>query len=216
MILDLRDVDFDTWLRLIFDHHVPERRQTEEWYWQDHLEILVDPTRQLEFLARMCAESESLIQLFSPDQIDQGLWFIFGAGGEERFTRYLWESEIPWPVRQACILAFPKLWSGLFERASVGTMSYMLWDSLAFDYDSGPLNPHDDPEAQRVQDAMFRAMCEQLGSKVPETQFAALHGLGHLRHPSTPRELREYARRADVTEDNRSYAQAVMAGEGVL
>lgn len=216
MILDLRSGDFETWLNAIFDHPVPANRGSDQWYWNHDLEILVNPTRQLEFLARTCSEAGVLLKTFTPEQIDQGLWFIFGAGGQEYFSRHLWNTGIPWAVRQACILAIPKLWPGLFERADAGTMSYMLWDSLAYDYDDGPLNPQGDHEAQRVQEAMFRALCEQLGSEVSETQIAALHGLGHLGHPSTARELTAYMRRPNVDEENRTFARAVLAGEPVL
>lgn len=185
MIVDLREVDFESWLKAIFEHPVPARRNSDEWYWAFDVEIVVDPRRQLDFLTRMCSEADVLLKLFSREQIDQGLWFIFGAAGEEYFGRHLWNQDIPWATRQECILFLPRLWPGLFERADVGSMSYMLWDSLAYDYDRGPLNPQRDPEARRVQDAMFRALTEQLLSDMPETQGAALHGLGHLRHPST-------------------------------
>lgn len=132
MILDLRDVDFEPWLQSIFDHPVPPTRNANEWYWQDDLEILVDPTRQIELLTDMCSEAERLLKLFTLEQIDQGLSFIFSAG-EEYFSRHLWNTNVAWPVRQACILAIPKLWPKLFEQVDVGTVSYMLWDSLAYD-----------------------------------------------------------------------------------
>ena len=216
MILDLREVGWTDWLKAVFDHPVPVTRNADEWYWDSDLQLLVNPRVQIEFFARMCSEPGVLLDLFTLDQIDQGLWYIFGAGGEDDFSHHLWNADVPWAIRQRAISSIPKLWPGLFERADVGSMSHMIWDSLAYDYDGGPLYPEGDAEAKRVQDAMFRALTEQLVSDVAETQSAALHGLGHLRHPSTARELRSFLVRPSLDEDVRAYARAIMQGKPIL
>ena len=65
----------------------------------------------------------------------------------------------------------------------------MLWDWIAYDYESGTRSPATDSEDARVQDAMFDALTRMLQSDNPDTQSAAIHGLGHLRHVNSTRAI---------------------------
>ena len=219
--LDLRNLAFEDWVRAIFDHPAPATPDGEEWYWTDlDFELAADPDQQIEHLSEFCRDASFLLDSFSVRQIDQGLWLIFGSAGDDEFYGHLWNADVPWELRSGCIRSIPRLWPALFERADVGAMSYMLWDSLAYDYQSYERQPEYDFEAKRVQDAMFAALEEQLASNVPATQYAALHGLGHLRHAGTVELLGRYMNRPDIDDelrrDARLTSEAVVSGTGVL
>ena len=60
--------------------------------------------------------------------------------------------------------------------------------------------------------------CNELNLKVEidslACQLAALHGLGHLRHPATESAITKYLERnPDLSEQNRKFALACIAGE---
>jgi hypothetical protein len=213
--MDLRAVPFDAWLAFIFDHPVrlPGDEETKAWYWTQDLDISIDPIRQIVFLTRFCDDPTPVLARYSVAEIDQGLWYIFSGGGEDITYRLLWSPEVPWELRERCIAAIPNLWPALFEVADVGTMSYMLWDSLAYGYYCGNCHPGDDPEDHRVQDSMHAALKSQLASEHPLTQRAALHGLGHLSHPDLADDINEFLNRPYLDEEIREYAAAILAGE---
>jgi hypothetical protein len=216
MVIDLRTASFDEWIGFIFNHPpaMESNGDTEqEWYWDPELEVLVDPTRQIVFITDICTSASRLLNRFSAPEIDQGLWYMFSAGGEDEFWRHLWNPGVAWELRERCIAAIPCLWPELFERADVGSMAFMLWDSIAYDYYCGNRHPGDDSEDHRVQDAMFRALLRQLSSSVPATQQSALHGLGHLRHPDTQSQVLQFLTQSDLDADTRAYADNILAGK---
>jgi hypothetical protein len=216
MRIDLREATYDEWLTFIFDHPVPpaweDHDSSQAWYWQGDLQLVVDPIKQISFLTRFTQSADEILGRYTEDQIDQGLWYIFSAGGEAEFYDHLWNPKVPWELRERCIAALPQLWPRLFEQADVGTMSYMLWDSLAHPYDHGRRKPGDHPEDHRVQDAICDALRSQLSSTLGPTQYAALHGLGHLRHPDTQNIIEGFLGRSDIGDDLREYAAKILAG----
>jgi hypothetical protein len=75
--------------------------------------------------------------------------------------------------------------------------------------------PSLDPmEDRRVQEAMFSALTKILAIDSLSCQLAALHGLGHLRHPNTETAIRTYlARSPTLAEDHRRFAVACITGD---
>ena len=69
MELDLTSVLYDDWVRLVFDHPVgPD----QEWYWQCDVSVS-DPSRLVDYFARLCADFPRVVAPFDRAQIDQGL-----------------------------------------------------------------------------------------------------------------------------------------------
>lgn len=216
---DLRRAGFEDWLDAVFDH--PPRADPSDidsaWYWRAVVELTVDPARQIRYLTKLFEHPEVLAQRYSAAQIEEGFWFMFGAAGTEWFLRPLWDPEVPWVAREACIRAVPRLYDGHFppDGGSEG-MSWMLWDLLAFGYDCGNHDPARNEEDRRVQESMFEALREMLvRSKSPAAQEAALHGLFHLKHAGGPDLIRSYLRSRSVPEWLREYASAVLAGRAL-
>ena len=90
----------------------------------------------------------------------------------------------------------------------------MLWDWVAYGYQCGNRDAVKSPEDARVQDTMFKAISSLLGSRHPETQVGAVHGLGHLCHRESARAIREFlASDRPVDSRVRAYAASVLEGE---
>lgn len=217
--VDLRRAGFEAWLDAVFDH--PPRSDPRDintaWYWMVLVDFRVDPARQVRYLTKLFERPQVLVTRYTAAQIEEGFWFMFGAAGTEWFLDPLWDAEVPWVAREACIRAVPRLYDGLFPPDGGGDgVAWMLWDLLAFGYDCGNHDPARNEEDRRVQDAMFEALREMLTrSKSPAAQEAALHGLFHLKHAGGPDLIRGYLRLRGVPPWLREYASSVLDGRAL-
>jgi hypothetical protein len=209
---DLRGVSYDEWLAFVFDHPVPPVGE-KEWYFQADLEIEADAGRQVAFLARLFLEPNVVAGRYTPGQIEQGLWFLFGWGGREWFRDALWDPSVPWKARRGCIDALPELYARLFRGCPLDTIPFMLPDLLADEYGFGFRHPDTDKEDRRVQRALFAAFRRMLDSRHPGTQEAALHGLHHLTHPVGKEAIRTWLdSQSRLSRGVRRYAENVLVG----
>ena len=208
---DLREATLDELIDFVFDH--PEPRldadgRREDWNWTVDLEVEIDAAHQLTLMTELFRGAAARLRQFSPAQIDQGLWFMFGAGGSEWFSALLADRELPWPARRAVIRALYDLYDGLLAHIEVESARYMLWDML--------LDPFHGDYAE-IADTCFETLVRVLSLPNVECQAAALHGLGHLKHPQTTRAVSEYLRdQAPPDPDLRQYAERVRRGEDIL
>lgn len=216
---DLRKASFAEWLDITFDH--PERAEPTKvdhaWYWMHEVALVADPVRQIRYLTQLFRQPEILAQRYTAAQVEEGFWFMLSGGGEEWYRDALWDPEVPWEARAACIATVPVLYERLFAPdEDAGGIPWMLWDLLAFDYDCGNRDPARNEEDRRVQDAMLEAMSRMLlRSKSPMAQRAALHGLFHLNHPKGPGLIRTYLDSRRIPRTLRDYAANVLAGEAL-
>jgi hypothetical protein len=216
MEIDLRCSSFDDWLSFVFDHEVvPEGAEGEarkEWYWAvDDDEIAIDPARQIAFLRQMFEHPAILLPRFTPRQINQGFWCMFGGWGDQLFRGQLWNHKVPWEERAAAISAIESLYQGLFGVEEVGTSGFMLWDLLAYDYYCGQRHPENDLEDRRVQQLMFETLERMLLASSEETQRAALHGLHHLMHPDCMSAVRRFLAERHPSVRVVEYAERVLS-----
>jgi hypothetical protein len=212
MKVDLRHADLQTFTAFVFDHPVPSDKDEPEWYLKERLEVEYEPRTQVRLLRELFGTAGSLPNAFNVGQIEQGLWFVF-TPHEEYFTALLWAFDVPWPERAGCIESIAILYSDLFPRVSVETIDYMIPDLLADSYGFGRRNPHD-PDDHNVREALFRLFTDLLKSADPSTQYAGLHGLGHLAHPRGREAINAYlAATPGISAELRSYASDAMTGD---
>jgi hypothetical protein len=89
----------------------------------------------------------------------------------------------------------------------------MFWDALAYGYGHATRHPETDVEDRRIQQAMFVALQQILAFDSLPCQQAALHGLGHLRHPDTSTVVMNYLEHhPELSEEDRNYAIACITG----
>ena len=211
---DLRSATYAEIVDFVFDHY-PEDEVDDKWYWHLEEDVQIEPRQAVNFLTRLCSVPGELVTRFTLPQIAEGLNYLFGPGGTFEFGEQLWNSEVPWPERRACIRAIPNLYAQVFERDvdGIGGCAYMLWDWIAYGYYCGNRDPARSAEDARVQDAMFEALVSMLQSDHAETLRGAIHGLGHLRHRDSDRVIRELLSSSrELDQEVRAYAAQVLEG----
>jgi len=143
----------------------------------------------------------------------QGFWFLI-SGAPGGLEDVLWNTGVPWKARAELIQSTVDLYRRFFAYDVLDTSAHMFWDALAYGYCVPTRHPESDAEDRRVQKAMFAALQQILGIDSLACQLAALHGLGHLRHPETESTTTKYLERnPELSEEHRKFALACIAGE---
>jgi len=211
MQFDLRGRNLEAVMDFIFDHPVPTIQNETGWWWES--EVDVDPEEYAANLTAIFRTPAVLRSRYTRQQLEQGFWMLISVA-EPSLTQVLWNSDVPWSVRIALIQATVDLYEKLFAFDFLDTSAYMFWDGLAYGYCVPTRHPETDMEDRRVQEAMFSALTQILEIDSLSCQLAALHGLGHLRHPHTEKAIRTYLERnPKLAEDDRRFAVACIPGD---
>jgi hypothetical protein len=209
-------VVFEAWVQHVFDHEVRE----PAWYFDpDAPGWDGSPETTVAYVTRLLESPAPILDRFDDAQLNQGFWYLVGAGSSYMFT--LTNPAVPSPARLRCVRSFEPVFRTLFaSRCSphlshldqpganpLNAACYMWWDILPV---AGA--PHDqtrrdlDAAALEVMEAILRL------DSLP-CRESALHGLGHWarcypgraqqiidaflgRQPGSPAELVAYAKRA--------------------
>ena len=197
---------------LIFGHPVRQNPATDTGWWWDS-DIVFDPAEHAANLAALFRDPSDLRSRFSSDQLEQGFWYLI-SGAPGCLENLLWDPDIPWKVREELIESTVDLYLKLFAHDPLDTSAYMFWDSLGYGYGHGTRHPATDVEDRRIQETMFLTLQQILGIDSLPCQHAALHGLGHLRHPDTGTVVMKYLEHhPELSEEDRSYAISCITGD---
>jgi len=194
VLVDLTKASYGEFVDFVFDHPTPASPWEPEWFHDPELEVFYDARVQAAHLARLFREPEPIAKRFTCEQLEQGFWLILGpAGLDSGFLQgLLWDDELEWELRAALIDAMVDLFADFFAKEPLETTCFLWWDLLAWDYGPGGRDPARDADDARVQAAMFEALCRILALDSESCRKAALHGLGHLRHPDGPRTIEQW------------------------
>ena len=181
------------------------------WWWAT--EIVFEPVEHVANLTAIFRSADTLRSRYGREQLEQGFWFLI-SGAPGGLEEVLWNTDVPWEARADLIHATVDLYRRLFAYDALDTSAYMFWDALAYGYCVPTRHPETDTEDRRIQDAMCAALTEILEIESPFCQLAALHGLGHLRHPETERTITRYLERnPGLSDEHREFALACITGE---
>jgi len=206
---DLRAVSYVKWLEFVFGRSATPSGKTE-WYLSRDLDVVVDPLIQLRYMVRLVSAPGALLRKFSPGQIEDGFWFMFGPGGQRWFIDLIWNPSLPWSLRRKFLVGLPRVYASLFRRANVATADFMLWDLFA---EAKPTRPRNRRDALRVVGASRLALRRMLESRHEKTMHAALHGLGHLGDRASIQVVERFIRRPGRRGQSlRGYAREVIEG----
>jgi hypothetical protein len=197
MIIDLNKYSFGQWVKFVFDHPVSD----PEWYWNEEWEG--DHNLVLEYSIRLFRNPGFLLEDYSPEQIEQGFWFLMGPAGE--MYRWIWDEEIDWLLRRECIISMVDVFEKLFAQNPLNNENcYMWWDHLR--------NFEDNPDL-KVREVMLEALSRVLKIESHECQISALHGLGHLEHERKREVIEEYLdSHPGIDAGTKEYALAAIEG----
>jgi hypothetical protein len=188
-----RDLEFDQWVQHVFDHPVAE----PPWHFQINEETWDgEPLLTVQHITRLFESPEHLLKAYSPEQLEQGLWYLSGEG--QPFMQALLDESVPWSVRKRGLLSVQTLYQKFFAVACsdelghlcrttftpINRACYMWWDS--FPSYGNPL----DPSRQHEDRMILQVMNGILTLDSEASRESALHGLGHW-HLHYPEEVRQ-------------------------
>lgn len=186
---------FEEWVPRVFVGRVP----TFSWVWDNVRQP--NPTWLIIYSTRLFENPEILIGKYSNKQLRKGFWSL---PNNWELSASLWEKEILWKYRKACIQAMVSLFEKFFAQKPLGDTCFMWWDFFRY-FGASP--------DERVTEEMFVTLTRILRMESENCQAAALHGLGHLGHPQKVEVINSYLNeKTNLSDEMRKYAQACIGG----
>jgi hypothetical protein len=189
--MDLTQLSYEKWITFVFDHPLPDHRLGKAWYWREDTYFTSDDAAtSVAYITRMCGDMPGLLNRFSLQQIDQGIWFTFSG---YPCTPSIFNRAVPLPARIACIESMLTPYAKIVAGSTVEEMEncfQMWWDLLAME-----LHLASPPAESELQDAMLGTLVKILNLGDSRCEYYALHGLGHLKHPRGPEIIDDYVRK---------------------
>ena len=200
--VDIRGFSFEQFILFLFDRAIPptlEGGGEDSWYYS--VEVTFDANEVAGHYVNLFTDPEFLRSRFSQLQLEQGFWAILGPNLSCGAAQLIWLQELPFSMREKCVRAMFHLYERFFAIDPLDTSAYMWWDSLCYDWHMGHRSRAKGGEDHLMQDVMFETLSKILDLDSEACQKAALHGLGHLRHPSTETVIRGFLDRREGTID---------------
>lgn len=205
--------------------------------------FLLRPThRPSSLISKRCAAASlNCPRVYSHEQLDQGLWAVFGA--DISCEQYLFDPSVDPALRIACIEAMYLPFRDVvtqYEGDIRETFYWMWWDMILhtfwvstdhYKFDLSGLSAseliekwrqlaltHDysslTSDQTKMGEAIFRTLLKILALDHRGCQWCALHGLGHLHHPLVQDTVQNYldVRRSELTGEDLQWIEACRDG----
>src|SRR5579871_5380991 len=218
-VFDPSGLAFEDWLRCFFDRPiVPFGLTSEAWYDDLLLSGIQDRERLLRYVERFNSEFAAIKGTFSPEQIDQGLWVLFGSGIQ--VGALLASDGIPSQLKLSFIDSVESLYRQAFDGCEgdidaidAGGAFFMLWDLILF-HMWIKCERHRPADMDAVLDRCANALQSILALNHRACDKCVLHGLGHLKTPRAKEIIRRYLEsRPHLTAEERMYAENCYDGK---
>ncbi len=203
-LYDITEASFDEFVDFLFTH------QAYEGIWE-HDPVNFDPIKCIQFYVQLFNEPAFLFQRFTPEQLEKGFWAIQNCNLEISAGHLIATKEIPLDLRLDFIRANYNLYKHFFAIDALEHSASMWWDSVILDYrlDSSLAAEED----TTIQNTIFETLSHILNLDSLCCRGAALHGLGHLRHPKTTDLIHNYLdTHPELDEGIRGYALTCITG----
>jgi hypothetical protein len=224
MLVQLRNIALPTFIDRIFAH--ARTGDAEPWYFASDVTFEVEPAQQLQHLTELFRTADALPGYgLSDAQIDMGLWCMLGGAHNWSFVSLFWDPSLPITLRSDTIGALFDLYDRLlaappyeaidfrhpdYPPRRFQTIDYM---ALALVVEAIPPSRSTPYDRTRVRSALLNVLERLLNHPAPVTQYAALHGLGHLRTKKRIDVIDQYlARHPELEPARREYALDARAG----
>lgn len=215
---DLRNASLEQFQEFIFNHPVIELQEDDSpWYCDFNIWIDCEDSYVKDLYAKLFHESEILLNKYSVAELEQGMWALMGPLLTQSPYYLIWDSSSNLNLSEKVELIHSMffLYKNLFAINPLHTSCNMWWDSFAYDYCvDGLTDPENSEQDKVIQNAMFETLEKILYLESEECQYAALHGLGHLRHPQTEKLITDFMKQnQSITDDMIAYANACIKGD---
>ena len=213
------DLGFVQWVEHIFNHPVSD----PPWYFRTDQETWDgEPETTVEYLTRLFESPERLLEDYSREQLEQGLWYLSGEG--QPFMQSLLDQGLSWPLRQRGLAAIQVFYEKFFAAACtdelghqcrtastpVNQACYMWWDLFP------TWGRPDDPSRHDEDQTILQVLKGILEIPSEACRESALHGLGHWqpRYPEEVQQIVDGFLRANpaISIPLREYAVAARSG----
>jgi len=215
LYFDLQHINAEGFETFVFDHLEETDDADEAWYLKDRVTIDYDEQHHVSLYAALFKSSANLLERYSTNQLEQGIWSIMGAGLDGNLNNLIWSPTLSTAHKVQLIASIYDLCAGLFSLNGLDLSCHMLWDDLAYNFH--PMKraePKTNSDDCAIQDAMHQTLCHILELKSPRCQNAALHGFNHVQHPDTEIVIRQYLKdNPSLNAEDRDYALSCMCGE---
>ncbi len=212
---DLTDISLEDFQDFLFNHPIPNKDIGEEhWYWDFDLLIDYNEEQIANSYIELFEKADALLNKYSLEQLEQGLWAIPSENLDCSVYNLIWNSSLDLNTKDRLIQSMYHLYEKLFNVQKLETSCDMWWDSLAYSYCVDDLRDPENNETDRViQDSMFDVLCLILNLSSEGCRYAALHGLGHLRHRNTETAIRNFLDKNKCSDAMIEYAESAIQGD---
>jgi hypothetical protein len=204
--------------------------------------VASNPVAVVAHVRAMCCNFSDLTKVYSHEQLDQGLWAVFGAGIS--CERFLFDPAVDLRLRVDCIESMYLPFRDVVARATIDkrdSFYWMWWDMILhsfwheadkFDYASISGGSKQILETMRqralefdyaglseenkqILEAMYQTLLKTLVLEHPVCQWSALHGLGHLHHPLGPEIVQGYldVHQGELSKEDVQWIEACRDGQ---
>lgn len=212
---DLSTLSYSQFLAFFFDRPVVSDNELYDLF-RGGIDFFIasSPAIVVDHLRRMCCDLSNLTKVYSPEQINQGLWAVFGAGIS--CEQYLFDSSVDQKARIGCIESMYLPFRDVVAKSNIGktdSFYWMWWDMI---FHTNALYDRPSSDAKQIVDAIFDTLLKILALDHPACQWSALHGLGHSGHPQAHDAVQEYLRlhRHELSEEDAEWMER--CGEGKI
>jgi hypothetical protein len=184
--------------------------------------VTTSPTVALSHLRDLCRDFASLPKIYSEEQLDRGLWMILGP--VIRYPQFCFDAVIDIAMRidaiESMYIPFRDV-VALHTGDIKDTFYWMWWDMILFTpfwgddgqsrYDYAALTD----DRKQMGEIILRTLVKILALDHRGCQWCALHGLGHLHHPSVAQVVQRYldAHRDALTDEEIHWVEACRDGK---
>ena len=239
---DLSALTYPQFLTFFFDRSVVGDKERYELF-RSGIDYFVasNPATVVAHVQAMCRDLSALTKVYSHEQLNQGLWAVFGAAIS--CERFLFDPAVDFALRIDCIESMYLPFRDVVANSAVGkrdSFYWMWWDMILhtfwhmadkFDYASLPDSKQMleamyqralqfdyeglSEDAKQILVAMYQTLLKILALDHLGCQWSALHGLGHLHHPRGADTVQCYldVHRIELSDEDARWVEACRDGK---
>lgn len=183
--------------------------------------VASNPATVVGRIQAMCRNLVELTKVYSHEQLDQGLWAVFGAGIS--CEQYLFDPTVDSTLRIDCIESMYLPFRDVAAHRPINineSFYWMWWDMILHTFwlmsDTNDYSALNDDQKQ-LAETMYRTLSKILALNHRGCQWCALHGLGHLHHPFVRQTVQSYLNvyRSQLSDEDVHWVEACRDGSNL-